>query len=33
MGLPYTLHPVDVFGEVQFTPEFLRLNPLAPLAA
>jgi GSH-dependent disulfide-bond oxidoreductase len=24
MGLPYTVHPVDVFGEEQFKPEFLR---------
>jgi glutathione S-transferase len=24
MGLPYTVHPVDVFGEGQFKPEFLR---------
>jgi GST-like protein len=29
MGLPYTVHPVDVFGEAQFNPEFLRLNPVA----
>jgi GSH-dependent disulfide-bond oxidoreductase len=29
MGLPYTVHPVDVFGEAQFAPEFLRLNPNA----
>jgi GSH-dependent disulfide-bond oxidoreductase len=29
MGLPYTVHPVDVFGEEQFKPEFLRLNPVA----
>jgi GSH-dependent disulfide-bond oxidoreductase len=29
MGLPYTVHPVDVFGEAQFDPEFLRLNPVA----
>jgi len=29
MGLSYTVHPVDVFGEAQFDPEFLRLNPLA----
>jgi len=27
MGLPYTVHPLDVFGEAQFSPEFLRLNP------
>jgi GSH-dependent disulfide-bond oxidoreductase len=27
MGLPYTVHPVDVFGEAQFDPEFLKLNP------
>jgi GSH-dependent disulfide-bond oxidoreductase len=29
MGLPYTVHPVDVFGEAQFSPEFLKLNPNA----
>jgi len=29
MGLPYAVHPVDVFGEAQFSPEFLRLNPNA----
>ena len=29
MGLPYTAHPVDVFGEAQFSPEFLKLNPTA----
>jgi len=29
MGLTYTVHPVDVFGEEQFKPEFLRLNPNA----
>src|SRR6266568_1315550 len=29
MGLPYTVHPVDVFGEAQFKPEFLRLDPNA----
>src|SRR6266853_6765100 len=29
MGLPYTDHPVDVFGEAQFKPEFLKLNPNA----
>jgi GSH-dependent disulfide-bond oxidoreductase len=29
MGLPYTVHPVDVFGEEQFKSEFLRLNPVA----
>jgi GST-like protein len=28
MALPYT-HPVDVFGEAQSSPEFLRLNPNA----
>ena len=27
MGLPYTVHPVDVFGEEQFKPEFLAINP------
>jgi GSH-dependent disulfide-bond oxidoreductase len=29
MGLPYTVHPVDVFGEAQFSPAFLKLNPNA----
>jgi GST-like protein len=29
MGLPYTVHPVDVFNEGQFSPEFLKLNPNA----
>jgi GSH-dependent disulfide-bond oxidoreductase len=29
MRLPYTVHPIDVFGEEQFKPEFLRLNPNA----
>jgi glutathione S-transferase len=29
MGLPYTVHPVDVFGAAQFKPEFLKLNPNA----
>ena len=29
MGLPYTVHPVDVFAEGQFSPEFLKLNPNA----
>ena len=29
MGLPYTVRPVDVFGEAQFSPEFLKLNPNA----
>jgi len=29
MGLPYRAHPVDVFAEQQFTPEFLKLNPNA----
>ena len=29
MALPYAVHPVDVFGEAQFSPEFLRLNPNA----
>jgi len=29
MGLPYRVHPVDVFGEGQFSAEFLRLNPNA----
>ena len=29
MGLAYHAHPVDVFGEAQFSPEFLKLNPNA----
>jgi GST-like protein len=29
MGLAYHVHPVDVFGEAQFSPEFLKLNPNA----
>jgi GST-like protein len=29
MGLPYTVHPVDVFAEGQFSAEFLKLNPNA----
>jgi GST-like protein len=29
MGLAYTIHPVDVFGEQQFSAEFLQLNPNA----
>jgi GSH-dependent disulfide-bond oxidoreductase len=29
MGLPYTVHPVDVFAEGQFSPEFVKLNPNA----
>jgi GSH-dependent disulfide-bond oxidoreductase len=29
MRLPYRVHPVDVFGEEQFKPEFLKLNPNA----
>ena len=29
MGLPYTVHPVDVFAEGQFSAQFLKLNPNA----
>jgi hypothetical protein len=29
MVLPCTVHPVDIFGEEQFKPEFLKLNPNA----
>ena len=29
LGLAYTVHPVDVFGNAQFSPEFLKLNPNA----
>ena len=26
-GLPYTVHPVDVFGEAQFSPEIPAAQP------
>src|SRR6202012_509700 len=29
LGLPYTVHPVDVFSGRQFDPDFLKLNPMA----
>ena len=29
MGLPYEVHPVDVFGGQQFSVDFVRLNPNA----
>jgi len=29
LGLPYNVHPVDVFAGKQFDAEFLKLNPLA----
>ncbi len=29
LGLPYTVHPVDVFTGRQFDPAFLKLNPMA----
>jgi GSH-dependent disulfide-bond oxidoreductase len=29
LGLPYTVHPVDVFTGKQFDPAFLKLNPMA----
>jgi GSH-dependent disulfide-bond oxidoreductase len=29
LGLPYTVHPVDVFTGEQFDPAFLKLNPMA----
>jgi GSH-dependent disulfide-bond oxidoreductase len=29
LGLPYTVHPVDVFSGKQFDPAFLKLNPMA----
>ncbi len=29
LGLPYTVHPVDVFGNQQFSAEFTKLNPNA----
>jgi len=29
MGLPYRVHPVDVFAEQQFSTEFVKLNPNA----
>ena len=29
LGLPYTVHPVDVFTGKQFDATFLKLNPMA----
>src|ERR1700677_3043240 len=29
LELPYTVHPIDVFGGKQFSAEFLKLNPNA----
>ena len=29
LGLPYKVHPVDVFANQQFGAEFLQLNPNA----
>lgn len=29
LGLPYTVHPVDVFANRQFSDDFLKLNPNA----
>ncbi len=29
LGLPYTVHPVDVFSGKQFNSDFLKLNPMA----
>jgi GST-like protein len=29
LGLPYTVHPVDVWNNDQFGPDFLKLNPNA----
>jgi len=29
LGLPYTVHPLDVFSGKQFDPAFLKLNPMA----
>ena len=29
LGLPYTVHPLDVFSGRQFDPAFLKLNPMA----
>ena len=29
LGLPYNVHPVDVFTGKQFDPAFLKLNPMA----
>jgi GST-like protein len=31
LGLPYTLHPVDVWKGEQFSPEFLNINPNAKI--
>ncbi len=29
LGLPYNVHPIDVFTGKQFTADFLKLNPMA----
>ena len=29
LGLPYSVHPVDVFSGKQFDANFLKLNPMA----
>ena len=29
LGLPYNVHPVDVFAGKQFDADFLKLNPMA----
>jgi GST-like protein len=29
LELPYTVHPIDVFGGQQFSPEFVKFNPNA----
>lgn len=33
MGLPYKVHPVDVFAGEQFKPDFLAINPAAKVPA
>ena len=32
-GLPYTLHPIDISTDVQFSPEFVAINPNSKIPA
>jgi len=32
-GLPYNLHPIDITKDVQFTPEFVKINPNSKIPA
>lgn len=32
-GLPYTIHPIDISTDVQFSPEFVAINPNSKIPA